>query len=256
MTSAVAKDFLTVPGIASLAVMDGSMPVHHFYGIDQSFTAKQQSLLSEAITGVLGSIPEDFTSFEFRWRTYYTYLHRIDYAAVLMVVTIGSSLDKTRYQQRIQPFLQALQSNREEALQQLNAAAQQIGILDDSPNNQLTEFQGPEEPPCLTNIELQTILNAFNSMAQCVAYYLGKTVTTNQLKNSCPDPSWTAWVDIDRHAKLIIRESPTRPLTAIEYQQWQCWAQRFLQNSGKVLRNLTSILDRQLTDAEKELLRL
>jgi hypothetical protein len=255
MTSAVAKDLLTVPGIASLAVMDGNMPSGSFYSIDQDFTAKQQSLLSEAITGVLRSMPEDFHHFEFRWRSYQINLHRFDHDAVLMSVTLRSSLDKTQYQQHLQAFLQALQSEREAALQALDGAAQQLGLIDSIPGH-LSELQGPEEPPYLTDIQLQTILDAFNTMATCVAYYLGKTVTTNQLKSSCPDPSWTAWVDIDRHAKLVIRESPTRPLTAIEYQQWQCWAQRFLQTSGKVLRNLKSIIDRQLSDVEKELLRL
>jgi hypothetical protein len=252
MTSAVAKDFLTVPGIASLAVMSDQSPAY-FCGIEQSFTAKQQALLSDAITGVLGSIPEAFSSFEFRWRNQQSFIYRVDYAVMLMVV-VRSSLDTSQYLDRLAPFLKHLRDHREETLAELAAAADRLGITP-ATGNLLTALQGPEELPNLTDIQLQTIIDAFNSMAECVAYYLGKTVTTNQLKNSCPDPSWTTWVEIDRHAKLVARDSPTRPLTAIEYQQWQCWAQRFLQNCGKVLRNLKPILDKQLTDEEKAMLR-
>ncbi len=253
MTSAVAKDFLTVPGIASLAVISDQTPAY-FCGIEQSFTAKQQALLCNAITGVLDSIPEAFASFEFRWRNQQSFIYRVDYAVMVMVV-VQSSLDTSQYLDCLVPFLAHLRDHREETLAALAQIADHLGITPET-HNPLTQLQGPEELPTLTDIHLQTIIDAFNSMAECVAYYLGKTVTTNQLKASCPDPSWTAWVEIDRHAKLAIRESPTRPLTAIEYQQWQCWAQRFLQNCGKVLRNLQPILDKQLSEAEKALLRI
>ncbi|HEY9884968.1 MAG TPA: hypothetical protein V6C98_15290, partial [Thermosynechococcaceae cyanobacterium] len=66
MKREVIQDFLNLPGIAGVALMDGrSRP--YFCGIDQALNFQQKEALAQGILQVVETIPDSFDVFEFQF---------------------------------------------------------------------------------------------------------------------------------------------------------------------------------------------
>ncbi len=87
------KDFLNLPGIVGIALMDGrpvagnserSQPF--FGGIDQAFDLQQKEALSKGVLQVIETIPEGFESFEFQFSAYQVYIYKLVFGRVLLVL--------------------------------------------------------------------------------------------------------------------------------------------------------------------------
>ena len=86
MKREVIQDFLNLPGIAGVALMDGrSRP--YFCGINQTLNFQQKEALAQGILQVVETIPDGFDVFEFQFAERQVRLYRLDRGMVLLVLT-------------------------------------------------------------------------------------------------------------------------------------------------------------------------
>lgn len=86
MKQEVIQDFLNLPGIAGVALMDRrSRP--YFCGIDQTLNFQQKEALTQGILQVFETIPDEFESFEFHFSGQQVYIYKLDRGIILLVLT-------------------------------------------------------------------------------------------------------------------------------------------------------------------------
>lgn len=127
MKQEVIQDFLTVPGIAGIALIDGlSRP--YFHGFGAHFDASQQNAIAQGIQQVLETTPDGFNSFEFQFDFYRIYLHKLKRGITLLVLT-GNTLPQATYTQAVRQVLLELQLDREDPITAFQAIAAQIPLV-------------------------------------------------------------------------------------------------------------------------------
>lgn len=118
MKQEVIHDFLNVPGIVGVALMDGSSrPYFHGFGDNVNFF--QQDALAQSIQQVLETTPEGFNSFEFQFDLYRVYLHKLNQGVTLLVLT-GKQLPRLAYTQAIRRLLIELQFDQSNVVNSIN----------------------------------------------------------------------------------------------------------------------------------------
>jgi hypothetical protein len=86
MKREVVQDFLNLPGIAGVALMDGrSRP--YFCGVDQTLNFQQKEALAQGIQQVVETTPDGFEFFEFQFTSYQVYIHKLEHSIILLVLT-------------------------------------------------------------------------------------------------------------------------------------------------------------------------
>ncbi len=114
MKQEVIQDFLNLPGIAGLALIDKrSRP--YFCGIDQALNYQQKETLAQGILQVVDTIPEEFESFRFQFTHYQVHIHKLNPGMVLLVLT-KSDLVYSAYKQSIKTLTIALRENMANAI--------------------------------------------------------------------------------------------------------------------------------------------
>lgn len=100
MKREVVQDFLNLPGITGVALMDGrSRPF--FYGVDQALNFQQKEALAQGIQQVVETTPEGFEFYEFQFTGYQVYIYRLDHGMILLVVT-GAGLVHLDYENTVE----------------------------------------------------------------------------------------------------------------------------------------------------------
>ncbi|MGA7936757.1 MAG: hypothetical protein WCA35_24590, partial [Kovacikia sp.] len=90
MKREVIQDFLNLPGIVSVALMDGrSRP--YFCGVDQTLNFQQKEALAQGILRVVETIPEGFETFEFQFTGHQVHIYKLEHGIILLVLT-GTNL--------------------------------------------------------------------------------------------------------------------------------------------------------------------
>jgi hypothetical protein len=107
MNQGVIQDFLNVPGIVGVALIDGTAPPY-FHGFNIGFDSSQQHAVAKSIQQVLETTPEGFNSFEFQFHLYRVYLYKLNQGITLLVLT-GSNLSRLTYTQAVRRLLLELQ---------------------------------------------------------------------------------------------------------------------------------------------------
>ncbi|NJO72720.1 MAG: hypothetical protein HC833_02460 [Leptolyngbyaceae cyanobacterium RM1_406_9] len=109
MKREVVQDFLNLPGIAGVALMDGrSRP--YFFGVDQSLNFQQKEALAQGIQQVVETTPADFEFFEFQFTGHQVYIYKLNHGIILLVLT-GSSLVYPAYLQAVEQLKVELQKD-------------------------------------------------------------------------------------------------------------------------------------------------
>ncbi len=82
----VVRDFLNLPGIVGIALVDGrSRPF--FFGIDQTLNFQQKEALAQGIQQVVETTPSNFESFEFQFSGYQVFIYKLENGIILLVLT-------------------------------------------------------------------------------------------------------------------------------------------------------------------------
>ncbi|MBD2460981.1 hypothetical protein H6G89_07985 [Oscillatoria sp. FACHB-1407] len=94
MKREVVQDFLNLPGIAGIALMDGrSRP--YFCGVDQALNFQQKEALAQGIQQVVETTPDGFEFFEFQFTEHQVYIYKLDHGIILLVLTSSNLMFQT-----------------------------------------------------------------------------------------------------------------------------------------------------------------
>jgi hypothetical protein len=109
MKREVVQDFLNLPGITGLALMDGrSRP--YFCGVDRSLNFQQKEALAQGIQQVIDTTPANFDFFEFQFSGHQVYIYKLRHGIILLVLTI-ETLSHTAYAEVVERLKAELQQD-------------------------------------------------------------------------------------------------------------------------------------------------
>ncbi len=126
MKREVVRDFLNLPGIAGVALMDGrSRP--YFCGVDQTLNFQQKEALAQGIRQVVETTPDGFESFEFQFTGHQVYIYKLDHGIILLVLA-RSHLVYTDYLRAINLLKAALQEDITKAIATFRLLASDVTV--------------------------------------------------------------------------------------------------------------------------------
>lgn len=294
MKREVIQDFLNLPGIAGVALMDGrSRP--YFFGVDQNLNFQQKEALAQGIQQVVETTPADFEFFEFQFAGHQIYLYKLDHGIILLVLT-DHRLVRADYGNVIASLQQELTADLSNAIATFRLLAGTISLSSQNYWNQTTDAspsrvadasgqdataraptavaapapeasnladsttssaldQTSDEP-----VNLQAVLAALNQLSQYAAQYLGKTVVTNTWKSSRPPVEWLNQFQVDRSAKIVFLSSdvaaPSQELNPEQHQWVQEWTVAFIQRCGRIIRGFPRTVTQKVLDSQQQTLLL
>jgi hypothetical protein len=150
MKQEVIQDFLNLPGIAGVALMDGrSRP--YFCGVDQTLNFQQKEALAQGILQVVETIPEGFESFEFQFTGHQVYIYKLDHGIILLVLT-RDDLVHADYLRTVKKLQAALQEDIVNAIATFRLIAGNITLsgLNYHKNNSAQTSASRSEPDVTT----------------------------------------------------------------------------------------------------------
>ncbi|MBF2026843.1 MAG: hypothetical protein IGS48_08760 [Oscillatoriales cyanobacterium C42_A2020_001] len=284
MKQEVIQDFLNLPGIAGVALMDRrSRP--YFCGVDQALNFQQKEALAQGILQVLETIPDGFESFKFHFAAHQVYIHKLDHGIILLVLT-RDNLIYADYLKTIKNLKAALGEDIGNAIAifRLNAGNMTLsgvntrsqrssngGTVSVSkapyPNVTLTNPApvptSPEVPQVATQdpsfISLNDAIAALNHLSKFTTQYLGTHVIANYWKSTRPSNEWLNCIQVERTAQLsIIDATPQQLQSQLSPEQQACireWVAEFVRRCSQVIRDFPSIIQQKaLNDEQKSLL--
>src|SRR6476469_5511455 len=109
MKREVVRDFLNLPGIVGVALMDGrSRP--YFCGVDQTLNFQQKEALAQGIRQVVETTPDGFESFVFQFTGHQVYIYKLQHGIILLVLT-RTQLVQADYVEVVSKLKAALQED-------------------------------------------------------------------------------------------------------------------------------------------------
>ncbi len=136
MKREVVRDFLSLPGIAGVALMDGrSRP--YFCGVDQALNFQQKEALAQGIRQVVETTPEDFEAFEFQFAKHQIYIYKLEQGIILLVLARGD-LVQSDYQTSITQLKSGLEADIGKAIITFRLLASGIS-LPGSPHKEIED---------------------------------------------------------------------------------------------------------------------
>lgn len=284
MKREVVQDFLNLPGIAGVALMDGrSRP--YFCGVDQTLNFQQKEALAQGIRQVVDTTPAGFESFEFQFTGHQVYIYKLDQGIILLVLT-RDGLVYRDYLQAIAKLKTALQEDVNTAIATFRLLAGNISLTgqnywrqrsDSSPDisasippsaASTTNGAKPPNPELVTPnlsedpnkaIILKEFLSALNHLSQFTTQYLGTAVIVNYWKASQPDATWASHFQIDRTGQISFvgpdSQHLSQPTAPEEFQWLRAWVKAFIERCSRVIRDFPALIEHKgLTDTERQLL--
>jgi hypothetical protein len=126
MKREVVRDFLNLPGIAGVALMDGrSRP--YFCGVDQTLNFQQKEALAQGIRQVVETTPDGFESFEFQFTGHQVYIYKLEHVIILLVLA-RSHLVYADYLRAINLLKSALQEDITKAIATFRLLASDVTV--------------------------------------------------------------------------------------------------------------------------------
>lgn len=229
------RDFLNLPGIVGVALMDGrSRP---FFGdIAQTFNLQQKEALAQGVLQVIETIPESFESFEFQFSDYQVYIYKLGFGRVLLVLA-RQTLDDSDYLQRIEVVREAIRADFEGAIATLS-----LLTADQTLDKPIEKSQ-----PQPSSATLQDVLAALNHLSKFTTQYLGVPVIVNYLKSTRPDQEWVHQFQIDRAGHISFSGDESDSSLSAKQQQWiQDWVAAFIRRCSQVIRNFAALVEQAL----------
>lgn len=281
MKQEVIQDFLNLPGIAGVALMDRrSRP--YFCGVDQALNFQQKEALAQGILQVLETIPDGFESFKFHFAAHQVYIHKLDHGIILLVLT-HDNLVYSDYLKTIKNLKAALREDISNAIAifRLNAGNMTLsGVTTRSHNGSTAQTsttsvskvlstppaptQAPPEVPQATaqpppTVSLNDAIAALNHLSKFTTQYLGTHVIANYWKSTRPSHEWLTCIQVDRTAQLsAIDVTPQQLQTQLSPEQQASireWVAEFIKRCSQVIRDFPSVVQQKaLNDEQKSLL--
>jgi hypothetical protein len=275
MKREVVQEFLGLPGIVGLALMDGrSRPC--FYGVSERLNLQQKEALAQGICQVLETTPSSFRTFEFQFAGARAYIYKVAEGLVLLVI-VDNALAPTEYRAAFTGFKQTLEDNAGSAISTLrylagaqsssnraraaetNTASRNLSLATgglrsqsrsiggginggESPSQTMPSAQSPPAPSQDETVGiLKEYLLAINQLSQFSKKYLGTAVIVNYWKSSRPQVKWLEGFQIDRTGNVTCLAENTQLIhqpVSPQQQQWlRDWVQSFVKRCSTVIRD-------------------
>ncbi|XGV96820.1 MAG: hypothetical protein ACAF41_29365 [Leptolyngbya sp. BL-A-14] len=285
MKREVIQDFLNLPGIAGVALMDGrSRP--YFCGIDQTLNFQQKEALAQGILQVVETIPDGFNLFEFQFTEYQVRLYRLDRGMVLLVLTC-SELVTADYLVMIKRLQNVLQEDIPNAIATFRLMAGNITLtglhyhkhsvapppaeepdaytppepVETTPSQTIpTPSETPSKAVTAKTETLKDAIAALNHLSQFTTQYLGTHVIANYWKATRPQSDLVANLQIDRAAQFSFTGTSPQDLaaslTAQEREWLQLWVAAFIKRCTQVIRDFPTLVKQTALDEHQAALLL
>ncbi|WP_416675899.1 hypothetical protein [Egbenema bharatensis] len=288
MKREVVQNFLNLPGITGLALMDGrSRP--YFCGVDRSLNFQQKEVLAQGIQQVIDTTPADFDFFEFQFSGHRVYIYKLHHGLILLVLTLDT-LSHPAYAEVIEHLKAELQQDVTNTIATFRLLAGSTTLSGQnywkqeagSPfQSNLSPAHGVVQPPASSppeqvsfsgnslphqaspisaassSVNLKDVLGAINHLSQYATQYLGTIVVANYWKTSRPKVDWLTQFQIDRAAQLSLSDGTalSTPLTTEQHQWLRDWVAAFIDRCTKVIRDFPkSLRNAGLDDQQKALI--
>jgi hypothetical protein len=252
MKQAVIQNFLNLPGLAGVALMNGrSRP--YFHGFSQPLGQPQREALAQGIQQVIDTTPADFQSFEFRFSEHQVYVYKLDLDMTLLVVAYPGLVFAT-YAARLEQVKEILKDEADGAMPgHAIAAFQAMALAQPNPN---TIIQPPDSD--FSSISLKETLTVINRLSKLATQYLGTIVVINYWKNSRPEADWLKLFQIERSAQVIFSgQADTLVITTEQHQWLQAWIAAFIKRCSRVIRDFPKMVSQMpLDDNQRAILLL
>lgn len=130
MNREVVQDFLNLPGIAGVALMDGrSRP--YFCGVDQALNFQQKEALAQGIQQVVETTPVGFEFYEFQFTGHRVHIYKLEHGIILLVLT-GQELIYHDYLKAIERLKTELQDDVANAIANFRLLAGNVTLSSQS----------------------------------------------------------------------------------------------------------------------------
>ncbi|HEY9761385.1 MAG TPA: hypothetical protein V6D07_02610 [Trichocoleus sp.] len=267
MKRQVIQNFLNLPGIAGVALMD-SRTRPFFCGLDATLNSQQRDALAQGIQQVVSTTPVEFDAFSFRFSGRQAHIYKLTQGVILLVLTS----DQVPFEEYVSALKQ-LRVTLEEDLANAVATFRLLAgcvTLSNSPywaedgtgKTSSRELETPVAPSAARKqtVRCEEILAALNHLTDFTTQYLGKVIVANTWKSSRPDNPWLMIFEIDRsgHFKLTPQaaQSAQEGLTPEQHQWLKDWVQAFVERCSKIIRDFTKILAEKALDHHQQTLLL
>lgn len=271
MKKHIIQNFLNLPGIVGLALMDGhSRP--YFCGIDQSLNFQQKEALTQGIQQVINTTPAGFEAFDFHFSHRDARIYKLDNGVILLVVT-DAALDSPAYDDAITQLKETLQTDPHSTVSTFRLLVGSTTLTkqsywtngpaplstDASPESPKTDVSSLPRTPPQGTVPWEQCITALNTLTDATAQYLGKIVVANTWRSTRPDNDALARLQIDRsgHFSHAPGADGTRQslVSPEEHALLRQWVQQFTQRCSKIIRDYPEmVLHDALTDQQRTLL--
>ncbi|QZZ22820.1 hypothetical protein J5X98_10960 [Leptothermofonsia sichuanensis E412] len=285
MKREVIQDFLNLPGIAGIALMDGrSRP--YFCGVDRTLNFQQKEALAQGILRVVETIPDGFETFEFHFTGHQVYIYKLEHGIILLVLT-RMDLVYSDYLRTIKNLKAVLKEDINNAIATFRLMAGNItlsgvnyhkekpgtftnsGITSGSTASAIPTGSGvpptppppsappssSAAPPSTDSPTLKVLLLALNHLSQFTTSYLGNHVIVNYWKSTRPQHEWLNRFEIDRFAHFTFSGSPqeAQKSLSLEEQQWiREWVAAFTKRCALVIRDFPNLVEQKALNEEQK----
>lgn len=243
----IIRDFLTVPGIAGIALIDGH-PTPCLYSADSSLEIHQPKVFLANMTQILRTLTPQVQQIDCFFGTYRLYVCRMGLEFTVAVLT-HRDVKWRNGSEDIRLFCQAVQSHLKASIPLLEdwASARNNNQLELSSQKEphrdtvSTEVLAPSPPPrpVAALPLLQDYLKAANHLSTIAAQYLGSTIIASQVKRSRPQGEILSMITIVSKGQLI--SEADRVLSPEELQALRQWNQDFRSQCSRIIRDFDTI---------------
>lgn len=263
LATEIIRDFLTVPGIAGIALINpliDGYPSPRLYSTDPKLEIHQPKVFLANVSHILRTLTPEVQQLDFFFGTYRVYVCRMGSGLTVVVLT-HRDLKWRNSSEALRSFCQTVQSHLKASIPLLEAWAfaqnHQLNYPPTEPHWDAATIDlclpSPASLPSPSLPLLQDYLNAFNHLSNIAAQYLGGTIISNQVKRSRPQGETLAMITIVAKGQLV--NDVDRLLSQEELQALRQWTQDFRGQCSRIIRDFdTTVQTAGLTKEEAMLL--
>lgn len=276
MKQKVIWDFLNLPGIAEVALIDGHSSklwgascckasrcnLHPlFCDVNQVINSQQKQALSKGILRVVETVPDGFESFQLKFSEYQVYIYKLQQNRILLVLT-DRNLVASDYSTAIVRVRVEVEADFNRTIDLLKAITARQNQSKATEVNEAAQASRESQP--LTKLPtsgqstatIDELLAAFNHLSQFTTQYLGIAVIVNYLKVTRPQIEWFAQFQIDRAACISFLGFSSEQVSVEEHQWIRDWVAAFIRRCSQVVRDFATVVEQKALDAQQKLLLL
>jgi hypothetical protein len=266
MKRQVIQDFLNLPGISGVALMDGRTRPF-FYGLDTALNSQQKDALAQGIQQVVSTTPADFDAFSFRFSGRQAHIYKLTDGVILLVLTS----EQASYEEYLAALKQLKVTLTEDLANSVATFRLLAGCItldgqsyaSDGAAKAIAEVGAGvarQSHLCRSQtVSCSEMIAALNHLSDFTTQYLGKVIVANTWKSARPECPWLEVFEIDRSGRFKLTAtaalSEKTELTPEQHQWLKDWVSAFVEHCGKIIRNFAAIVaEKALDPSQKSLL--